>query len=194
MSDFSELQATITGMSQNGAGAETVFGMFDHETGVLLLDGCRTEKPGVKAQRGGDSAVVINDPRLGDYDVVLEEDHIRDAIGAYFSIQSSGLLKLTREVERHAPQSAIEHDGIDDKGTKYRVSPSITNGQMAVIALCWLAKRQDSVEAQLGGFDELPGLDVLTIGLPTEYRAGTPSLFGGHEGVRDADWGWSNAL
>lgn len=56
------------------------------------------------------------------------------------------------------PGNQIEHDGVDDAGIKYRISESMQNGQIAVLAACKVAATQRSaVQAQdfLGMLDTI---------------------------------------
>lgn len=165
------LQATIAGMGAGSAGgAETILAGYDLDSGVLLVDGARSEEPGTVAARDDDSVVVTNDVALVDHDQLFLEDQFREAITAYFSLQASGQLEIDTALMRHSPAGKIEPDGVDEKGRKFRVAPDISNGQLAIIALCWLALRQRNVATQIDAFDEMPDLDVMTIGLPASMQ------------------------
>lgn len=78
------------------------------------------------------------------FDVMFENDQTKEAIEAYFAMDSMRLLTLGEQVQRFNPASQIERDGMDEAGPKYRVAPSITSGQVAVLVACWVARRQRS--------------------------------------------------
>jgi hypothetical protein len=169
--DSVPLQVTIAGFGQSAGGAETLFGEFSFAVGVLLIDDSRTERAGVQVAREDDSVVLANVSSLVDHDVLFKEENLRDAIACYFNLNQRGQLRLDDAMARHTPAGKIEPDGMDDRGRKYRIAPDISNGQLAVIAMCWLASRQQGVAGQLESFEDVPDIEVMTIGLPPEFQA-----------------------
>lgn len=161
------MQATIGGLSaMAGTGGETVLGVLDVNSGVLLVDMAVPVRAGAKEMRHNDCAVCTNNPGSEDYDHLFTEADIRDAINDYFAFAGRSLLVLDEAVNKHNPSSKIEPDGIDDRGRKYRVAPDISNGQLAVIVLCWFATRQSGFARQLTAFDDMMDTTVTSVGLP----------------------------
>lgn len=166
------MQAAVGGMSLAGErGSVVIYGGLDVGSGVLLLREARRLEPGEVAPRRPGYAVLSN-YAVGDHDVVFGEECIQEAIRDYFAFAGRGLLLIEDAVSGHNPQSKIEPDGVDEKGRKFRVANDITNGQIAVIALCWFAVRQGGFAAQLEAFDELADPRIRTIGLPGDADPG----------------------
>lgn len=158
------LQATIGGLAaQASVTAEAIFGALDPTTGVLLVDMSKTIKPGARETRLTDCAVLTNNASCDDYDSLFTEEDIRDAIGDYYSFAGRGLLRLDASVARFDPASKIEPDGLDDRGRKYRIATDMSNGQLAVIALCWFAVRQSGFSRQLESFDDYMDLAITSV-------------------------------
>lgn len=187
------LQATIGGLSANSTEAgRTLFGALDTAVGLLMIDMEREVVPGTPERRLPGCAVLTNNPRAPDYDAMFTDEDIRDAINDYYGFTGRGLLSLQPAVARFDPASAIEPDGIDERGRKYRIGQSMTNGQMAVIAMCWLAMRQESMALQGDYFRDLQELQVMTVGMPSPqaYRRGEmPGYIMGGQVKLGAD-GW----
>lgn len=78
------------------------------------------------------------------FDFLFESDQTKEAIEAYFEMDSRRMLTLGEAVQRFNPAAQIERDGMDEAGPKYRVAPSINSGQVAVLVACWVARRQRS--------------------------------------------------
>ena len=134
------LQASIGGLAAGGQmGAETVLGEIDVSTGVLLIDAAATVRPGHTEVRRKGCAVLTNNAGADDRDSLFTDADIRDAINDYFGFAGRGLLVLDDAVARLNPATKIEADGLDEHGRKYRIAQDMSNGQLAVIALCWFA-------------------------------------------------------
>ncbi|MEJ7804441.1 MAG: hypothetical protein WKG03_00755 [Telluria sp.] len=125
------IQAEISGY---GGPAVNVLGALDPESGLLIV--ARELKLG---ERLDDVLVVSNDPRAERRDRLFSEDDLQDAIRLFFRAQSTGMIELLPTVSKFEPAHKIESNGIDENGTKYRLSPDITNGNIAVLALTKLA-------------------------------------------------------
>lgn len=158
------LQCSITGYQ--GAGV-TLFGALDPGTGLvsvlkepkdgkLLLD---RAKPGF--------AFVANTAAAEGRDVLFADEHLRDAIAAYFDLQARARLTLDSAVTKHNPANAIEPDGVDERGRKYRLAESMSNGQMAVIVMAWFARRQGQVAATNDAWSDIfDAYSAVSVGLP----------------------------
>jgi hypothetical protein len=116
---------------------------FDAATDVLLVARAAEYEAG---DRPGFLRITTQD-NDAHFDAVFPEDDMRDAITAYFGLDSQGLINLTDSVRQHEPKNRIERNGIDDHGPVYRINPDITNGQIAVLIASYYAKKQRSVSA-----------------------------------------------
>jgi hypothetical protein len=161
------MQATIGGLAASAsATGETVFGVLDVATGVLLIDMSATARPGQPEKRMEGCAVVTNNAGAEDCDQVFTEADLRAAIADYYAFAGRGLLVLEKPVQRLDPASKIEPDGLDEHGRKYRIAQDMSNGQIAVMVLCWFASRQAGFARQLDAFDDMMDLTVTSVGLP----------------------------
>ena len=149
-----KIQATIVGFHGNPC---TLFSLFDTQKKVLAV---AKEIP-YRADRAQGCVVVTNDSTIA-RDQLFTDDELKAAIGAYYELKSglssdnsSSRLNFADGVTRNNPDSAIERDGIDANGQKYRVSETITCGQMAVLATCLFAVKADSIQRSVDMADEL---------------------------------------
>lgn len=131
------IRVNIAGYGERPA---SVFGAYDPVTGVLAIarEGAMEsdERPGMLRVTNGQTDEWA--------DATFTEEHMREAIQAYFDLQSRRLIIITPKAARVTPDSRIERDGMDDRGTKYRINPDITCGQVAVLVAAWFANIQRS--------------------------------------------------
>lgn len=126
----------------------TLFGAYAPDTDMLAI---------VKIAKGYEGGArdgflkITNQSRDASYDAVFTEEETRDAIMAYFNLDSLKLLTLKGEATRCNPGNKIERDGMDDTGLKFSFHPEITNQQVAVLAACLFANRQRAV-SQMADF------------------------------------------
>lgn len=161
------LQATIGGFSSTAAtGGDTLLGELDVGTGVLLIDTHAAAPAGVAEVRRPGYAVVTNNSAAPDFDIVFTENDLRDAIADYYGFAGRGLLVLESPVSNFNPASKIEPDGLDERGRKYRIAQDMSNGQVAVMVLCWFAARQSGFASQLEAFDDMMDVSITTVGIP----------------------------
>jgi hypothetical protein len=183
------LQATIGGFAATtAAGGDTLLGELDVGAGVLLVDIHAPARPGVPELRREGCAVVTNNASTQDCDIIFTENDLRDAIADYFAFAGRGLLVLEPNVSRFDPASKIEPDGLDERGRKYRIAQDMTNGQVAVMVLCWFAVRQSGFASQIGAFDDLADLTITSVGLPDERREVAGYIEGGRIAVGFDGW------
>lgn len=117
---------------------------FDPATDMLLV--MKTMKDYEAGDRAGFLRITTQE-RDEAHDAVFTEDETREAIVAYFGLQSMNLINLADPVKRHDPKNAIERDGMDEHGMKYRIQPTISNGQFAVLVAAYYAKKQRDVNS-----------------------------------------------
>lgn len=175
MSATINLQATIGGMSGAGGSAVTVMGALDVPTGMLLVDSSRPVPAGSAEVRYGDCAAVTNNPQAEVFDALFTEKDLRGAIGDYFAFAGRGLLVMEDAQRFLDPSTKVLQDGVDEAGVKYRFHPDITNGQVAVIVLCWFALRQAGFARQIEAFDTSVDTNITTVGIPGLMRGSSAS-------------------
>ena len=94
-------------------------------------------------------------------DARFTDENIMDAVKLYQSMQASGKLKIDATLQRLNPSAAIEDDGLDLRGRMFRMLPDISNGQVAVLALCWFADKQRQINNIEADFDELFSIQTI---------------------------------
>lgn len=125
------IQAEVNGYQGNTA---NLLAALDMETGLVIVDAELTV-----GKRIPGAHVVSNDPRIQHRDTLFTEEQLQEAIRLYFRADASGLLILQPETAAHSPKNAIEALGVEERGTRYRLSPDIRNGAVAVLALAHAA-------------------------------------------------------
>jgi hypothetical protein len=132
-----QIQATIVGYGDLPA---TLFSSYDDEREVLAI----AVEAEYREERREGAIVVANDERL-DRDSLFSDEHLREAIAAYFAMQKgvargeAGSRLIFRDRAQRAVPS-VENDGYDESGPKWRVSPNIANVQVAALATAWYVK------------------------------------------------------
>ncbi|WP_175785278.1 hypothetical protein [Burkholderia ambifaria] len=121
------IQASITAYQGPSA---NLLGAYDSDTGLLIV-----ERELARDERIDDAVFVTDDPRAEDRDRLFNEDNLQAAIRSFFRAKHSGLVELEKSVKRHDPEHKIEAEGVTEQGSKYRVNPEATNGQIAVLAM-----------------------------------------------------------
>lgn len=125
------IQAEITGYQGQ---AINLLGALDTDSGLFIV---AKELP--MGERIDGAMVVSNDPRSERRDSMFTEDKIQDAIRLFFRAQATGMIELLQSMSKHDPAHRIEAQGLDEHGTKYRLSPDVSNGNVAVLALIFAA-------------------------------------------------------
>lgn len=160
-----KIQATFSGY---GGKSCTLFSAIDPETSVLVI----SKETNYRTERLDGCIVITNAPNIP-RDSLFVEDDIAAAISAYYSLKSgvasdnkSPRLVISDGASRSNPDSAIEMDGIDGSGTRFRISDGVTSSQIAALATCLYATKADSIEQSLSMFAELDdfmGGGIITI-------------------------------
>jgi hypothetical protein len=141
------LQAEVTGYS---GPAVNLLGALDPDSGLLIV-----AKELAVGERLDGSMVTSNDPRSERRDRLFSEDDLQDSIHLFFRAKSTAMLELLPHVAKHEPAHRIETNGMDENGTKYRMAPDITNGNVAVLALTALADRAYKAQSATSFSQEL---------------------------------------
>lgn len=151
-----KIQSTFIGY--NGSPC-SLFSLYESESGVLVI----SVQADYMKQRKDDCVVITNDRGI-DRDVLFTDDHIGKAIAAYYSLKAGmsfdgSSARLTYSDSGRAsmanPEASIENDGIDMSGPRYRISDSVTCGQMAALATCMYAVGFDVIEQSVQMADDL---------------------------------------
>ena len=140
-----KIQTTISGYGDKPI---SLFSAYDEDSRVLVI----SVEHDFMSQRKGDCVVITNDLEIP-RDRFFSEKDLRDAIHAYHELQN-GLAsdgKSTRLIfgdraSRVDPENAIQSDGMDESGAKFRVREGITNGQIATLATCLYAYESSAIE------------------------------------------------
>ncbi len=160
-----KIQATFTGY---GGQACSLFSAYDPDKRVLAVS---IEAP-YRAEREDGCAVLTNVPDIT-RDRLFSDADLLPAIVAYYSLKNgiaidgkAPRLTFGDRANRANPGPAIEQDGIEISGPKYRVNTSVTCAQMAALATCLYAVRSDTVERTVQmaeAFRHLSAGGILTI-------------------------------
>jgi hypothetical protein len=133
------IQAIFAGFMNKPA---ALYSVYDDERLVLAVS---VMAEFTRERREG-CVLITNDSTLPDYDVLFTEEKFQDAISCYFTLlngvavdNASKRLVIADKAMRSDPAIALEVDGMNETGTKYRISPDITSAQMAVLATAWYA-------------------------------------------------------
>jgi hypothetical protein len=134
------IQASITGYL--GA-ACTLFSAFDHDTQALVF----STMVDLRTERRTGCFMLTNVYKI-DRDGWFEETQLAEAIAAYARLAREGRVHFSEKAQRANPASVIEHDGMDERGMKYRVADEVSNAHVAVLATClYVAKTVGKPEA-----------------------------------------------
>lgn len=140
-----KIQATVSGYSGRAC---SLFSAYDQESKVLVIGA-----EGKYQEDRRDDCIVITNIAHISRDWLFREDDFMSSIKAFFALKAgvaadkqSARLAFTDRAVRANPDQAIEQDGIDASGPKYRVADGITSTQVAALATCLYAMRADSIE------------------------------------------------
>lgn len=155
------IQSTIVGYQ--GA-AKTVFSAYNTDSRILVIS---VESDYRKDRRDG-CMVITNDTGI-QRDAMFTEDNLQEAIESFFLLQGgvaddgvSQRLVFGEKAARANPAQAIEKDGMDTSGQRYRISENITSAQIAALAACWYADRRvQTIEDVFTMADRLREVDAI---------------------------------
>lgn len=149
-----KIQATFIGY---GGVPCSLFSVFDTDTSVLAI----SVQADYRADRRDDCLVITNDTGIS-RDRFFNDDDIKDSIAAFYSLKAgvasdgvSPRLTFSERAARANPEPSIEKDGIDVTGPRFRVSESVTCGQMAALATCLYAVKSNTIERSIEMADEI---------------------------------------
>ncbi|WP_454056818.1 hypothetical protein [Cupriavidus sp. Marseille-Q8015] len=132
------IQAEISGYE---GPAVNLLAALDTASGFLVID---AELP--VGERVAGAMIVTNDPRA-ERDQLFTEEALQDAIRNFFRLTSLELVDMEPATAQHNPRNSIEAQGVDERGTRYRLMPGIRNGAIATLALVHAANAAYNFEA-----------------------------------------------
>ncbi|MCM1128962.1 MAG: hypothetical protein NC211_03660 [Alistipes senegalensis] len=160
-----QIQATFAGFNGNAC---SLFSAYDTDSAVLVI----SAEAGYRTERRSCCIVLTNVQGI-DRDTFFTDADLMQAISAFHSLKTgvasdgqSARLVFSERAARANPEQAVERDGMDVSGPKYRVSENITNSQAAALATCLYASKCSAIENTLDMADDLLRLmrgEVLTI-------------------------------
>lgn len=165
MSERIAIQATFSGY----AGVPcTLFSAYDVSRRILFV----AKEAKLRPDRFERCIVITNDSAVT-WDRLFTDDDMMRAISAYHALKQgvaddgiTARLAFSDKVQRANPDGAIDRDGIDASGPRYRISDGMTCAQAAALATCLYAHEAGAVEAAVSMADRLQLLlsgDILTI-------------------------------
>jgi hypothetical protein len=160
-----QIQATFTGY---GGQPCSLFSAYDTESRVLVVS---AEAP-YRAERREGCTVLTNVPDIT-RDKLFTDADLLPAISAFQALKNgvaadgkAPRLVFGDRANRANPGAAIEQDGIEVSGPKFRINATVTCAQVAALATCLYALRSDTVESTVRmaeAFRHLAGGGILTI-------------------------------
>lgn len=147
------LQATITSF---GGRPVSVLAALDEESGILVV------AASVEAHERRPEVFLIADNPRADRDMSFGIERLTEALAAYTTLRQrpapdgqGNCLRFGQRALNADPASAIESDGLDVTGPRYRLSPDIDNAKVATLALCLYAVRQPLIAETVAFSDTL---------------------------------------
>jgi len=141
------IQSIATGYKGKAA---NLLGALDTETGLLIV---ARELPAGEVFAG--AMLVTNDPRSEQRDSLFTEEKLQEAIRLFFRAKANGTIDIMSSLTKHDPEHMIEVQGIEERGSRYRLNPDFTNGNSAVLAMLEAAHRAHTAQEVADFSDEL---------------------------------------
>lgn len=130
-----QIQATFKGY---GGKACSLFSAFDPDKKVLIV-GAESD---YRSDRRHGCVVLTNDLEIS-REVLFKDSDLITAIAAFFTLKSSlaadgssPRMHFAERAKRANPESAIDKDGLDASGMRFKIAEGVTCGQVAALATC----------------------------------------------------------
>lgn len=125
--------------------------IIDFETGVIVIE---DEVNYDKRTNKADYAIITNDRYMDNRAFLFHEGYLQEAVDAYFEYNAM-LLSLGTNLNRYNPENVLQILGMDESGKKYGFSAeSFLNGTIAILAICYYAKKQRGIHNTLSFFED----------------------------------------
>jgi hypothetical protein len=141
------VQVSIAGFSGQPA---TLACVINDQSGVLVI-----AKSVTYTEERLSGAALVTNLDLPDYDFRFTDAHLRESIRSFFTRTGQDMLVIAADMRRYDPTNRIERDAVEESGPRYRISPDIDNGQVAVLAAVAFADSQKPVTASISAMNEL---------------------------------------
>lgn len=129
------IQTNVSGFSGKPV---SLFSAYNPDDGVLIVDSVKS----YMSKRATD-CIFISSSKDEEYDVFIEQSELLKTIPSFFKMKNSQSIKggesriiFSKKSVTSSPASSIEEDSIVESGVKYRISESISNAHVAVLATC----------------------------------------------------------
>lgn len=153
-----KIQASIAGFTGQPI---TLMAVYSEDSGIFFV----AKQIKFREDRALEGALLISNMDLPTVDSRFTDADFSGAIGSYFDLVAMRALDIDSDLQRFKPDNKIEVDKVDESGKKYRISPEIDNGQIAVLAIAACAAKQRSISAAMDMHNELQDIfnEIITI-------------------------------
>ncbi|HEX8590624.1 hypothetical protein [Pseudomonas sp.] len=135
----------------------TIVGGLDEETNILVIAG-RMKTFQTARIKGREDISVVSNLGLPDVDFQFRDEHMREAIIAYQNRTLLNTITLDPALKQLDPRSVFEKDDIKEGKQTYRILPTISNGQLAVLIACGFCELQARIMSAQVSLDEMNDL------------------------------------
>lgn len=159
------IQATFVGY---GGTPCTLFSAYDQTRRILVI----AKEAKYRTERHENCVVLTNDTVIA-RDSLFGDDDLMEAIAAFYTLKQgvaddgrTARLTFADSAQRANPEGAIDRDGIEVHGPRYRVNENVSCAQIAALATCLYAIKAETVEQTIDMAEQLTALlcgDVMTI-------------------------------
>lgn len=143
-----KIQASIAGFTGQPT---TLIANLDDSTGVLVI----VKELKYREERAATDVALISNLDLPDLDMRFSDENLQTAIRSFFTRTAQHTLDVMTEAQRHNPATQIERGEVDESGQRYRIASTVTNGQMAVLAIVHMVEKSASFRSAVNMQDEL---------------------------------------
>ncbi|CAN5296384.1 hypothetical protein BH10PSE16_BH10PSE16_00920 [soil metagenome] len=160
-----QIQATFKGYSGKAC---SLFSAYDLDKKVLIV-GAESD---YRTDRRAGCIVLTNDLEVS-REVLFKDEDLIPAIAAFYTLKSSVAadgasprMHFAERAKRASPESAIEKDGLDANGPRFRIAEGVTCGQVAALATCLYVIHSSTVDRAIelaSSFRVLARGGILTI-------------------------------
>ena len=130
-----QIQATFKGYSGKAC---SLFSAYDLDKKVLIV-GAESD---YKTERRAGCIVLTNDVEIS-REVLFKDEDLIPAIAAFYMLKSSVAadgasprMHFAERAMRAMPESAIDKDGLDASGARFKIAAEATCAQIAALATC----------------------------------------------------------
>ncbi len=132
---------------QYSGGATSVLALIDNIDGenILLILG-ETE---FDLTRQEDYVLITDIPTSGDRDMLFKAHDFQDALEAYRELKGADAIEFDDDAKRLLIDNKIEADGLKESGRLNYSIQELSNGHVAVLAICLYFKKQRNIDSAM---------------------------------------------